>query len=72
MRIVLVEKLAGSWWRAWDDDALAARDVVWCGRSHKRFRVASPEDGLEVGDVIDVPDGEVRVSRSPEGRAVGR
>ena len=59
---MLAEKLAGAWWRAFDDVGGSADDVVWCGRSHKRIRVASPEDGLAVGDVIDVPDGEVRTS----------
>jgi len=62
MRIVLVERLAGAWWRAWDDDVFEARVVVWCGRSHKRIRVANPEDGLDVGDVIEVPEGEVRAT----------
>ena len=62
MQILLVEKLAGAWWRALDDAEHPARDVAWCGRSHRRIRVASPENGLAVGDFIEVPDGEVRAS----------
>jgi len=60
MRIVLVEKWVGAWWRAWDDDALEQSVVAWCGRTHRRIQVASPEHGLDVGDVIEVPDREVR------------
>jgi hypothetical protein len=62
MKILLVEKLAGAWWKASDEDASPPHDIVWCGRTHRRIHVASPEDGLAVGDTIDVPNGEVRAS----------